>query len=495
MGRFSLLFGRLRAALNAIGPLPVGVAFIIWLLTTFRTLGAVDSDYGNFVTVAERLLAGDRLYVDVYENKDPLFHYLNAVTRWLSPLGSWLSAVLLLAASATAVGSTVKALGASLRLAFVMGAIVTPLVLTGSAYFPGTSHLPGVALLLVSVALAVCGKWVLGGLALGAVFWLKIVLIPVSLVALVVVLAYRKSPRGLLRVALGATVSIVAFGVVVTRRGESSAYIANLRQNTEYSSDAGGGLSGLSGLMGHLARVFDTANLTSLAVLLLMCALAVAFRSQEKSKSLRSQASVLLALSVSSLLAGLLVLALTGLWGHHALALAPSSLYALSAFAVVAPPVIRTAIPVSLPVFVLSAWLLAGMLWPGVYLNSLIFARANMAMHTTPGAEAAAILASGPATTYARVGNARDEGHALGLRDWKLVCPKFAEEVWESRVSLQEKLNCLPRANVIFVSSDVVVNSDFPTWTEFVRSVNALVRSEYECVAFESGRVCTKDGT
>lgn len=495
MGRVASFFARLRTALIFIGPLPVGVAFIIWLLMTFRTLGAVDADYGNFVTVAERLLAGDRLYVDVYENKDPLFHYLNAVTRWISPLGSWLNAVPLLVVSAIAVASTLKALGASLRLAFVMGAIVTPLILTGYAYFPGSSHLPGVALLLASVALAVCDRWVLSGLALGVVFWLKIVLLPIALVALVVVLAYRKSRRGLLRVTLGAVTSIFAVGFVVVRRGEFSAYISNLRQNAQYSSDAGGGLSGLVGLVGHLARVFDTANLISLAVLLLMCALAVALRSQEKSKSLRSQASVLLALSASSLLAGLLVLALTGLWGHHALALAPSSLYALSAFAVVAPPVIRTAIPVSLPMFVLSAWLLAGMLWPGTYINSLIFARANLAMHSTPGPEAAAILASGPATTYARVGNARDNGHALGLRDWKLVCPKFAEEVWESNVSLEEKLKCLPQANVIFVSSVVSVNSDFPAWTEFVRSVNTLLRSEYECVAFESGRVCTKDGT
>ena len=30
-----------------------------------------NGDYGFFTAVAERLVAGDRLYVDIWDNKDP----------------------------------------------------------------------------------------------------------------------------------------------------------------------------------------------------------------------------------------------------------------------------------------------------------------------------------------------------------------------------------------------------------------------------------------
>ena len=41
---------------------------------------------GTFVSVAERLLAGDTLYRGVYDNKEPLFYYFVAAQR---AIGSW----------------------------------------------------------------------------------------------------------------------------------------------------------------------------------------------------------------------------------------------------------------------------------------------------------------------------------------------------------------------------------------------------------------------
>ena len=48
------------------------------LLVVVRGRPSLESDAGIFLSVAGRLLDGDRLYVDVLDNKDPLFYYSHA---------------------------------------------------------------------------------------------------------------------------------------------------------------------------------------------------------------------------------------------------------------------------------------------------------------------------------------------------------------------------------------------------------------------------------
>ena len=71
---------RLIHFLNRMGALTTGLILCFWLFTVLRSIPVPAVDYGMFVTVAERLKAGDRLYVDVYENKDPFFHYTLGAT-------------------------------------------------------------------------------------------------------------------------------------------------------------------------------------------------------------------------------------------------------------------------------------------------------------------------------------------------------------------------------------------------------------------------------
>src|SRR5215212_11827377 len=48
-----------------------------------------DGDAGVFLSVEGRLLAGDKLYKEVFDNKDPLFYYTQSVALdamgWLGP--------------------------------------------------------------------------------------------------------------------------------------------------------------------------------------------------------------------------------------------------------------------------------------------------------------------------------------------------------------------------------------------------------------------------
>src|SRR5690242_21618277 len=45
---------------------------IAWAVALPRLVPSTFGDHGTYASVAERLIAGDRLYVDVWDNKDPL---------------------------------------------------------------------------------------------------------------------------------------------------------------------------------------------------------------------------------------------------------------------------------------------------------------------------------------------------------------------------------------------------------------------------------------
>ena len=79
-------------------------------------------------------------------------------------------------------------------LALVTGLGAIPLVLTGPAYEPGMTHLPGVALCLAVVMCAVRSRWVLAGVLVGLLLLTKLILAPIAAGALLVVALHRGEP-------------------------------------------------------------------------------------------------------------------------------------------------------------------------------------------------------------------------------------------------------------------------------------------------------------
>lgn len=82
------------------------------LLVFLRGAPSLESDAGIFLSVAARLLHGDRLYADVFDNKDPLFFYAHVATLkvggWRAP---FLLDVLWLAVSAISIARLLRAVG------------------------------------------------------------------------------------------------------------------------------------------------------------------------------------------------------------------------------------------------------------------------------------------------------------------------------------------------------------------------------------------------
>ena len=91
-----------------------------------------------------------------------------------------------------------RAAGAGGSLALVAGLGATPLLLTGPAYEPGMTHLPGLALLLGAVASAVRSRWVVAGALVALLLLTKLILAPLVAAALVVVALHRRDAGGVL---------------------------------------------------------------------------------------------------------------------------------------------------------------------------------------------------------------------------------------------------------------------------------------------------------
>ena len=150
------------------GPLPVCLASVAVGAAAALTRGwpTTDSDSGIFLSVAGRLLAGDRLYREAFDNKDPLFYYADAAALWLLGWrGPFLLDIVWLAAAAFGAYILLRALTGDFVVA-VFGLLLYPLLITQINYLTGYSETAALGLLPMLAYLVYVGKPKLaGGLA------------------------------------------------------------------------------------------------------------------------------------------------------------------------------------------------------------------------------------------------------------------------------------------------------------------------------------------
>lgn len=484
---------RMGNALQETGPVVVLVVAAVWWLLIWRMMPIPVVDHGLFVSVAERLIAGDRLYADVFENKDPLFHYLNAVSRLPSPYGSWVLAVALVALCSASAHAMLRRLGASRRATVLVAWGATPIIVVGASYIPGAAHMPAVALTLVAIAATARRNAVIAGVALAAVAGLKLIMFPMAVVVVMVIVIGRKAWRwGLVAALVAVTAISVTIGVMLLR-GEWVPYLMTLAENVQYSQVAAG-TTQVVALGNHLQRVFTIGNLVIVGAtaFLLSAALAIGIRSPEHSRDRR----LLSVAGLAGLFAALGILALTGLWPHHAMVVTPLAVLSIVVLSA-NPRIVRfhRPGPGAVLAMIALAWVLAGVPLPTLYTHPLEYARANLNLQVLEPVETRLIRETGPPSTYARVGGGEDGGHAFGLRDWDLVCRRFAQGYWDSPKILGETLACLPRARVIFVDPDAKHQPQYPDWNTFIDGVERLLANSYDCKSTLDGRVCVRRGT
>jgi hypothetical protein len=472
-----------------------------------RGYPTTGSDAGIFLSVAGRLLAGDKLFRDVFDNKGPLFYYSDALALWGA---GWRGPFLLDVA-----WLFVASAGAYLLLrritndpvVAVFGQLLYPLLLTG-IYFrdhTGYSELPGLSLLPLLAYLVYCRKPVLGGFAAAVILLLKADLLPVVMavgVAGFVSERGRRLASAVLFFVVATALGVSLIFLVLVIRGEAGAYVATLRENAGYQRRALQVVFGWSGIRGHLLVV--RALLPSLARDLMVAVVAftaVVILAGGGDARRRLLGSRLAVMTLAASLGTLVMLAETALWNHQLQALAfpiflggalalectrmsfrrSRRLWATGAVAAVAAYFVLAALFLNPPRLAnVRAWSAS----PTHYVSNVL----QSASEQTKGMRTP--------LSYFHLGGNDETGQGAFLdSSFQLACPRFHQYPFSPPTALRETIRCMERRRPQLIAVTPLFREDWygddrgpPAWIHFVQAARSDLRSRCR-LAVDSERV------
>lgn len=482
-----------RAYVLSLGKWVPASLLIIWVVVLPRIIPGTRSDRGIFVSVAERLLAGDVLYLEVFDNKDPLFYYFLALGRAISPYADIVLELLWIVAAGIAVYVMTRKLGCDAPAALFAAFGLTPLILTGGLYRTGYTHLPGTALVLLVMAATVSKRFAAAGSLLAVLAFLKLVMLPIALLLILTVIGLRKEWRALVPGSAAFALCVAALAGLLHARQELIPYLGAQMGNVSYSQgvvleDRWGSFAG------HLIRS-SSIDAVVIVVAIAGAILWVLARNREGRTPVERRGLVLWACAGSALVGAFVVLGLTGLWDHHGQVLyVPAILVGVGAVHRFQPSFnVRSILPVA--ALVGLAVVLSGPSAPLRYGGAaLVTGPRALAALNDVSAEARAVLSVAPSGTYARLGANDDDGHAYGLRDWKLVCPRFQQYAFDGAEVLKSVAECLPKADVVLVSPAAGPKVGDSTWNAYWAEVESTLQEGYVCEARQEERICARRG-
>ena len=459
-----------------------GLTFATWLFTVTRAIPLRNGDRGVFVSMAERLAAGDVLYVDVWDNKEPLFFLTLSLGRLLSPGMDVAIEMAWLIVSGVSALFIARAVGARPLLAAAAGFIATPLIITGATYSAGFSHLPATSVFLALAALAISRRWLLAGALLPVLALYKIITVPMALSVLIVALVALGGRRELLRSIVGALISSAALLTLLALRGELIGFLKLVWSNIGYSQQQISDAYQVP-IWSHLEPVMVpgaviTVTATALTILLVRCSPA-------------STRRTLKLMTGWSLLAALAITAVTGLWSHHAqLFYGPAVLAA--ALLVGALQGGEWAWPSSLVAVLLAAIVLSGGLSLRTAVDSGLSAPTRWSDLYRLSEAAADIREFNDDVSYMRLGSNTDDSHAYGLREYEFACYQFVQYYYDIPATLEYIPTCLPEADIVIVDDSLKERSGADTWNAFVRESERVLAESFTCEQTSYGRLCTR---
>ena len=453
-----------------------------WVLVIARAIPGRDGDRGVFVSMAERLAAGDVLYVDVWDNKEPLFFLTLGAGRLVSPYMDVVIELLWIAATALASFTILHTRTRSLWISTLVGLSLVPLIVTGSIYYAGFTHLPSTAIVISSYALLIRGKAIWAGALLPVLVGFKIILVPVALALLMSWFLLERNRRDLLRYLIGAAIAGGLLLALLAVRGELQGFIDLILSNIGYSQSLISDAYPIP-IWVHLEPVLQGPAIAVVAVIVFL--LALTRLTPEAADGLLWWGTL------AALLSSLIVIAITGLWPHHGqilyvpavLALLLTCSAYLSNFAVRPAPLIM---------LIALALALSGGTSLRATIDQVLSARGNL-LDLTRQSEATNDLLSiaPPGSSYARLGKNTDDSHAQGLDSLTHPCYQFVQYTYDLPATLKRIPACLPAADFVIVDKGLVPETGETRWNAFVAESEAALSEHFECTEKSWGRLCT----
>ncbi|MGA9761071.1 MAG: hypothetical protein WBQ14_01430 [Gaiellaceae bacterium] len=468
-------------------------------LVLLRGAPTTSADAGVFLSVAGRLLRGDRLYVDVYDNKGPLFYY-----SYVGALGAfgWRGPFLLdivwLAIAAAFSALFVRSIGGS-RLLAAVAFFIYPLILSGTWYYAGYSRLavfsivPLIGWLWLRRNFAWAGVVVCAGLLFDLGLGLILVSVPLALLALGVPPGKRLLHAG--RAAVGLVAAGALAAVSLALAGELGGYLHTTAGNFTYANNVLAYTGRRGGITGHLhvvQRLIPHFGLV-LAAFLVAGAIAVYVLVRAwRARSLGASEAILAAVFLSTSLAVLVTLALTAAWGQHNQAIAlPATwlvLLVLARLELSRPLAIKATAIVA--VIAVAPLLLGGTIGGTLTLTKAqglsLSSWSAPPLNTTAQALNQVRRTQMPAltqVTYAHLGGNDEEAHAVFTDDeFKLACPAFHQYAFTA--DLNGVLDCIrqKRPRLVFVTPRFSPLGGITRWNDFIGQGRRMLRNRYQKV-------------
>jgi hypothetical protein len=481
------------------------------LLVLLRGRPSLKADAGVFLSVAGSILHGDRLYVGVLDNKDPLFFYAHAaaldVFGWTGP---FLLDVLWIAIAAASTLLLMRAIGAS-WLTAAIGFVTYPLLLTGAWYVSGYSLLAALSFAPLIGWLWMRDRFVLAGalLGVGMLFKVNLALVLVSVPLAMLVLHPRGARGQVVRAASGFGVVAALAALVLALRGELDGYLKNLKDNISYSHEVLRATGNTTGIPGHIKVAAGAASkpghfaglpvgkplhLAVLAAAFIVVGLFAVRTLREgpvtsEPSSRFSPARVLAALFVCSTATTAITLALTAAWSPHDQMLALPGLMLIAFVAAKAAPAVtglpRTAAVCAaavLGIVVLGGTAAAPTRDGGIghWFDTGRSETANL-LERAAGSR----FPGNHTITFAHLGQNDEEGAAAFLDSrFSLACPAIAQYVFTPHV--ENVLRCVTgkRPQLILVTQKFEFVAGAPVeWNEFVTRGSRLLAQGYQRVS------------
>ena len=466
-------------------------------ITVPRAISGGVGDYGFFTGVADRLVAGDALYAGVWDNKDPLVFYAIAVARFGGVPGAWLLEVAWVALACLAVFLIARRAGLESIVAAVVAWVLAPLVILGMPYFMGSTHLPGVALVLLAIALALGRRPWLAGIPLGLLVFFKFVMVPLAIAVLVIALLRPTARRQILRVALAAVATIAVIAGIMALRGELTGFLGTQLDNILYSQSpivSAEYTSLAQKIAQHLVILVNphiALVLLATAVIVVVGAVAPSRRTGERGWRAWATQSTLWWVAVGAFLVSVATIAVTGKWFHHAEILAVPSALALVLLVQSMRIEWRRSTALTLACTALAVVPLSAA--PGIdwYLSPFRTLGPAWQEANSPDPLTRLLEERAP-TTVAFVGQGNLVPRSGGLTDWQLACRHIGQRPFNPTWLFDETLDCLPSAELIVVTNDYGRDPAFPDYTAFVDGVEHLLVREYVCEEVPDFRLCQR---
>lgn len=453
---------------------------LAWLYTVSRAIPLRDGDRGVFASMAERLAAGDTLYVDVWDNKEPLFFLTLAAGRTLSPYLDVVIELLWLVLASIAIYQIARSQQLTPALSGLIGFVSTPIILTGSVYAAGFSHLPASTVLLGIIALALKKHWFAAGLLLPVLAGFKIIMLPIAVVALFALYLLERNAQEVKRVLVGTAVSAAALSALLILRGEFRGFVDLVVSNIGYSQSSISDAYDIP-ILKHIEPVFNgatTATFLTILVILLITWLVT-----------RPIESAIWWITLTGAATSFLVIAITGLWSHHGQIFYPiACLAAVTLFATI--PALHPVKWGSILLVLVLAILLAGAPALRAIIDSGLSSRTRLMDLTriaTPTQELLEVASSG---SYHRLGKNTDDSHAYGLENFTLGCYQFVQYTYDLDETLEYIPTCLPTVDYVLVDKGFVPEEGAEKWNTFVKDSEGVLARNFDCVTQEWGRLC-----